>query len=169
MSSRASEHPTYTQSGLLVLLGLVSVALVMGAVAIQIFGSQDPCPLCIVLRYIFLLIAVAAFGGAFVRKRGGRVGIALFILVASLAGAAVSGRLVYLEFNPFASCGRDVMQLWTDAIPLAQWWPTVFQATGMCGAAYPPILGLSLAEWSLIAFMAIVVSVSIGLWRARRP
>lgn len=169
MSSRGSGYPTYTQSGLLVLLGLICVALVIGAVAIQVFGGQDPCPLCIVLRYIFLLIAIAAFSGAFFRQRAGRVGIALFILVASLAGAAVSGRLVYLEFNPFASCGRDVMQLWTDAVPLAQWWPTVFQATGMCGAAYPPILGLSLAEWSLVAFVAIVLSVSIGLWRARRP
>ncbi|WP_462379342.1 disulfide bond formation protein B [Pseudomonas sp. Marseille-QA0892] len=168
MSSRASGYPTYTQSGLLVLLGLISVALVIGAVAIQIFGGQDPCPLCIVLRYLFLLIAIAAFAGALVRKRGGRVGVALFILVVSLAGAAVSGRLVYLEFNPFASCGRDVVQLWTDAIPLAQWWPTVFQATGMCGTAYPPIFGLSLAEWSLVACVAVALCVAIGLWRARR-
>jgi protein dithiol:quinone oxidoreductase len=168
MSSSVSSRPTNTQSGLLVILGLVCVALVVGAVTIQVFGGQDPCPLCIVLRYLFLMIAVAAFLGAAFRRQCARIGAAVFILLAGVAGAAVSGRLVYLEFNPFASCGRDVMQLWTDAIPLAQWWPTVFQATGMCGAAYPPTLGLSLAEWSLLSFVLIVLGVAFGLWKARR-
>jgi disulfide bond formation protein DsbB len=168
MSSSLSTRPTYTQSGLLVILGLVCVALVMGAVATQVFGEQEPCPLCIVLRYVFLLIAVVAFIGAALRNRGARLGAGLLILLLAVAGAAVSGRLVYLEFNPFASCGRDVMQMWTDAIPLAQWMPTVFQATGMCGAEYPPILGLSLSEWSLLSFVLIALGVLIGLWKARR-
>ncbi len=36
----------------------------------------------------------------------------------AFAIAAESARLVYLEFNPYSSCRRDILQLWTDAISL---------------------------------------------------
>ena len=162
-----SRYSSSLQIRLLAVLGVICVALVAGAVAIQVLAVQDPCPLCIVLRYLFLVIALSAFLGAAFHRRWARVAAASVILPSAIGGAAVSGRLVYLEFNPYASCGRDVVQLWTDAIPLAQWWPTVFQATGVCGAAYPPILGLSLAEWSLISFVLIVFGVLAGITKLR--
>lgn len=165
--SSVCRYTSSLQTRLLVVLGVICVALVAGAVAIQLLAAQDPCPLCIVLRYLFLVIGLSAFLGATFQRRWVRMAAASTILPSAIGGAAVSGRLVYLEFNPYASCGRDVVQLWIDAIPLAQWWPTVFQATGVCGAAYPPILGLSLSEWSLTFFVLIVSGVLMGILKLR--
>jgi disulfide bond formation protein DsbB len=52
------------ERSLLVLLGLICVALVGGALYMQYGLHEDPCPLCILQRYFFLLIAIFAFLGA---------------------------------------------------------------------------------------------------------
>ena len=49
---------------LLVLLGFVSLGLVGGALYLQFFHGEDPCPLCIIQRYFFVLVAIFAFLGA---------------------------------------------------------------------------------------------------------
>lgn len=157
------------QRRLLALLGLICLGLVGGALYVQEALGQYPCPLCIIQRYLFLLIALLAFiGAAFNRPTGNRMAAWLILLVA-LVGIGVAGRLVYVQANPGESCGIDVVQLWTDAIPLAQWAPTLFQATGMCGDAYEPILGLSMATWGLVGFVAIAVGVLLGLRRHAAP
>lgn len=157
------------QRPLLVLLGVICVGLVAGAVYIQEAFGQYPCPLCIVQRYLFLLIGLLAFLAAAFDSRGGNRLAAWLIVLLGLVGIGVAGRLVYVQANPSISCGIDVMQMWTDAIPLAQWAPKLFQATGMCGDAYEPIAGLSLAYWGLLAFVAITLGVLIGLRRFSRP
>ncbi|WP_258190274.1 disulfide bond formation protein B [Stutzerimonas azotifigens] len=156
------------QRMLLILLGIVCLGLVAGALYFQEVMGQAPCPLCIVQRYLFLLIALVAFVGASFSSARANRGAAFVALLIALVGVGVAARLVYVQGHPAASCGIDVMQLWTDAIPLAQWMPTLFQATGMCGDAYDPILGLGMAQWSLTAFVVIAVAVAIGWWNARR-
>ncbi|MEC4511724.1 disulfide bond formation protein B, partial [Klebsiella pneumoniae] len=59
------------ERSLLVLLGFICLALVGGALWLQYFKNEDPCPLCIIQRYFFLLIAVFAFLGARFRSWGG--------------------------------------------------------------------------------------------------
>lgn len=48
----------------LVLLGVICLALIGGALYMQIVLGEAPCPLCILQRYALLLIAVFAFIGA---------------------------------------------------------------------------------------------------------
>lgn len=157
------------QRRLLVLLGLICLGLVGGAVYVQEALGQYPCPLCIVQRYLFLLIGLLAFLAAAINRPAANRLAAWTILLVALAGIGVAGRLLYVQSNPAASCGIDVMQLWTDAIPLAQWAPTLFQATGMCGDVYEAILGLDLAQWGLVGFVAIAVGVLLGLRRHAAP
>ena len=45
---------------LLVLLAVISLGLVGGALYLQFVKGEDPCPLCIIQRYFFVLIAVFA-------------------------------------------------------------------------------------------------------------
>ena len=55
---------------LLVLLAVISLGLVGGALYLQFVKGEDPCPLCIIQRYFFVLIAVFALLGASFRGWG---------------------------------------------------------------------------------------------------
>ena len=48
----------------LVLLGVICLALIGGALYMQIVLGEAPCPLCILQRYALLFIAIFAFIGA---------------------------------------------------------------------------------------------------------
>lgn len=153
---------------LLVLLGLICLALLGGALYMQYVEHEDPCPLCIIQRYFFLLIAVFAFLGARLGSwRGVRVLEGLVALSAA-GGIVASARLVWVQAFPNYSCGFDALQPVVDGLPPAHWLPGVFKVQGLCETVYPPILGLSLPAWSLVAFACMFVPVLYSLWSNRR-
>ncbi|WP_455922286.1 disulfide bond formation protein B [Pseudomonas putida] len=152
----------------LVLLGIICLALIGGALYMQIVLQEAPCPLCILQRYALLLIALFAFiGAAMPGKRSITVCEAL-VMVSALGGMAAAGNHVYVLANPSVSCGVDVLQPIVDGLPLANALPLVFQVSGFCTTAYPPVLGLSLAQWALVAFVLTFVLVPLGIYRNRR-
>jgi disulfide bond formation protein DsbB len=156
------------ERSLLILLALICVALVGGALYLQYFNREDPCPLCILQRYFFLLTAIFAFVGAGISSwRGVRVAEG-FAALAALAGIATAIRHVYVLAHPGFSCGFDALQPVVDSLPPAQWLPGVFKVAGLCETPYPPILGLSLPAWSLIAFVLAFVALARSLVRNRR-
>lgn len=152
---------------LLVLLAVICLGLVGGALYLQFVKGEDPCPLCIIQRYFFVLIAVFALLGA--SFRGWR-GIALLEMLVALSarGVVAAARHVYVQAHPGFSCGFDALQPVVDSLPPAQWLPQVFKVAGLCETPYPPILGLSLPQWGLIAFGVIFLSVAGSLWGKRR-
>jgi protein dithiol:quinone oxidoreductase len=153
---------------LLVLLGFICLALVGGALYLQYVEHEDPCPLCILQRYFFILIAVFSFLGARLTSwRGVRVLEGLVALSAA-GGSVAAAKLVWVQAFPSFSCGFDTLQPVVDALPPAQWLPGVFKVQGLCETVYPPILGVSLPAWSLIAFLLTFVLVIVSLWRNRR-
>ena len=152
----------------LVLLGLICLAMIGGALYMQIVLNEAPCPLCILQRYGLLLIAIFAFIGAAVR---GRRAVTLFeglVVVSALGGAAAAGNHAWVLAHPSDSCGVDVLQPIVDGLPMANWWPTVFQVSGFCTTPYPPVMGLSLAQWALLAFVSTAVLVPLCVIRNRR-
>ncbi|MGF6778045.1 disulfide bond formation protein B [Paraburkholderia sp. GAS334] len=152
----------------LVLLGLICVALVAGALYLQFVKHEDPCPLCIIQRYFFLLIAIFAFLGArFNRWRGVRL-LEVLAVLSALGGIVTAARHVYVQAHPGFSCGFDALQPVVDGLPPARWLPSVFKVAGLCETPYPPILGLSLPAWSLIAFVVMFVPLALSLLRNRR-
>jgi protein dithiol:quinone oxidoreductase len=156
------------ERSLLVLLGFICLALVAGALYLQYFRHEDPCPLCIMQRYFYLLIAIFAFLGA--RLRGWR-GVRLLEVLAVLsaaAGTATAAKHVYVQANPGFSCGFDALQPLVDSLPPAHWLPGVFKVAGLCETAYPPILGLTLPMWSLLGFVVAFVPLLRSLVRNRR-
>jgi len=156
------------ERGLLVLLGVICLALVGGALYMQYVEHEDPCPLCIIQRYGFLLIALCAFLAA--RRTGWRA-VRVFeglIMLFALGGIVAAARLIWVQAFPSYSCGFDALQPIVDALPPAKWLPGVFKVQGLCETVYPPVLGLSIPTWSLIAFICIFVAVLISLLRNRR-
>ncbi|CAL8474729.1 Disulfide bond formation protein B [Caballeronia sp. S22] len=153
---------------LLVLLGFVSLGLVGGALYLQFFHGEDPCPLCIIQRYFFVLIAIFAFLGAAFRNWRGIALLETLVAISALGGLATAVRHVYVQSHPGFSCGFDALQPIVDGLPPASWLPQVFKVAGLCETPYPPILGLSLPQWSLIAFALIFVLVAASVRLKRK-
>jgi len=78
-----------------------------------------------------------------------------------------AARHVYVQARPGFSCGFDALQPLVDGLPPAQWLPGVFKVAGLCETPYPPILGLSLPQWSLIAFVVAFIALALSLYRNR--
>ncbi|WP_137984523.1 disulfide bond formation protein B, partial [Pseudomonas viridiflava] len=99
-------------------------------------------------RYALLFIAIFAFIGA---AMPGRRSVTLFevlVILAALGGIAAAGRHAWVLANPEVSCGIDTLQPIVDGLPLADLFPRIFQVGGFCSTPYPPVLGLSLAQWA---------------------
>ncbi|WP_415757842.1 disulfide bond formation protein B [Pseudomonas sp. LT1P18] len=152
----------------LVLLGIICLGLIGGALYMQIVLGEAPCPLCILQRYALLLIALFAFIGAAMRTRRSITVFETLVVICAIAGVGVAGHHVYTQFYPTVSCGIDVLQPIVDGLPLAKIFPLGFQVDGFCSTPYPPILGLSLAQWALLAFVLIVVLVPLLTSRNRK-
>lgn len=152
----------------LVLLGVICLALIGGALYMQIVLGEAPCPLCILQRYALLLIAVFAFAGAAVRGRTSLTICETLVVLSAIGGIVAAGRHVYILAHPAVSCGLDVLQPIVDGLPLASVWPLVFQVDGFCSTPYPPVLGLSLAQWALVAFVLTALLVPLGIYRNRK-
>ena len=124
--------------------------------------------MCILQRYALLLIALFAFIGAAMRTRRSITVLETLVVICALAGVGVAGHHVYTQFYPAVSCGIDVLQPIVDGLPLAKIFPLGFQVDGFCSTPYPPILGLSLAQWALVAFVLVVVLVPLLTLRNRK-
>jgi len=151
----------------LLALAVVSLALLGGALYLQLVAHEDPCPLCILQRYAFLLIAVFALVGAAQRGwRGIRVA-EILVLLSAAGGLAAAGKLVWTQAHPAYGCGFDALEPIVDALPLAKVLPTMFEVSGLCETVYPPIFGLLLPQWALFAFVVILVLVARSMQRGR--
>ena len=153
---------------LLVLLGFVCLALIGGALYLQFVKHEDPCPLCIIQRYFFALIAVFAFLGAGLKGWHGIAVLETLVALSALGGIVAAARHVYVQAHPGFSCGFDALQPVVDSLPPAQWLPQVFKVAGLCETAYPPIFGLTLPQWALAAFAVMFVAVAGSLYGKRR-
>lgn len=152
----------------LALLGLICLALIGGALYMQIVLGEAPCPLCILQRYALLLIALFAFIGVAMPTRRSITVCEVLVVLSAIGGIIAAARHIYILANPAVSCGLDVLQPIVDGLPLAAIFPLGFQVDGFCSTPYPPVLGLSLAQWALVAFVLTAVLVPVGIYRNRR-
>jgi disulfide bond formation protein DsbB len=150
----------------LVLLGLICLALIGGALYMQVVLGEAPCPLCILQRYACCSLRVCLHRRAMPGRRS--LSFEALVVLSAIGGIVAAGNHVYILANPMVSCGIDTLQPIVDDLPLAKLWPLAFQVDGFCSTPYPPILGLSLAQWALVAFVLTAVLVPLGIYRNRR-
>ncbi len=130
----------------------------------------DPCPMCILQRYVFIVVGLTALVAAIHHPgpRGTKVYGGLVLLFA-LVGAGVAIRHSYIQHfpPPALSCGTD-LEFLLNAFPLTQALPKIFSGTGDCSAVTWKFLGLSIPEWALVWYLIIG---ALALWAAflRRP
>lgn len=153
-----------TSKPVLVAVSIISLALVGFALYLQHAKGQMPCPLCVIQRYAFIMLALLCFIVAALPRGATRFGATLGALTA-LGGASVAGWHIWVKAHPTVSCGIDPLETSLNKIPTAELLPFVFKADGLCSAEYPPILGLSNPQWSLIWFATFAL---ILIWAALR-
>jgi disulfide bond formation protein DsbB len=135
---------------------------------LQYAQGLEPCPLCMVQRgffcavmALFILAALHAPGRA-----GAAVYSALIVLFAA-GGAATAARQVWLQHLPadkVPQCGPDLFFM-LENLPLSRTLEKLFQGSGECAAVDWKFLGLSIAGWALVWFIALA---AYALWLALR-
>lgn len=153
----------------LILIGVaaVAIALIGTALSLQLSKGMLPCPWCIIQRYIFAAIALICLVAAFLPQGLRRAGAGLGFLV-SLGGIGAGGWLLWVQANPSVSCGIDPMETSLNKIFLADLLPALFRADGLCSTQYPPLLGLSVAQWSVVWFAIFAVVLGWVAFRRQR-
>lgn len=140
------------------------------ALYLQHIEVVEPCPMCILQRYSFALIALIALIGAIHNPgvMGARVYGAL-VLAGALTGAGISTRHSWLQRfpTPSYSCGADLEYL-LDTFPLAKALPAIFSGTGECSKVQWRMLGLSIPEWALIWFLIFAIVALVVIVKAKR-
>lgn len=139
---------------------LACAGLIGFALYLQHSLGLEPCPMCILQRYAFIVVGVIALAGAIHNPAllGRRIYSALLAVMAA-TGGGVAIRHVYLEHNPpkIFDCGADVGFM-LESFPLTEALPMIFRGTGDCTKVLWRFLGLSIAEWSLICFVLLIVA-----------
>jgi disulfide bond formation protein DsbB len=154
------------------LVTVVCLALLSFGLYLQHGVGLEPCPMCIVQRYLMVLMALIAAVGTFIPA--GRAQLVAVALTAALsaAGAFVAARQSWLQwFPPEAySCGRDFYGM-IETFPLKRAIPMIFRGSGDCTKIDWTFMGLSIANWSFVAFLAMglfCVGLLVSQWRLRQ-
>jgi disulfide bond formation protein DsbB len=137
---------------------LVIVAMLGFGLYLQHVVGLEPCPMCIVQRYVYVLMAFVALLGAGFAGRKSSLVVGSWLVVLGVGGAYVAARQSWLQWYPpeFASCGRDFYGM-IETFPLQRAIPMIFRGSGDCTKVDWTFLGGSIANWSFVVFVAFAV------------
>lgn len=154
----------FTSRQVLYAIASISFALIAFALYLQHILHMLPCPLCVIQRYAFLGIGLAALVGAI----SGKIrAAALVALLAAIGGLVTVGKHLYVIANPGFTCGIDPMETMLNKIPTATLLPGLFRADGLCEGATDTVLGLAIPHWSAVWFVVLTVLLAWVLLRKR--
>lgn len=139
-------------------------ALISVGLFLQHIVGLEPCPLCILQRYAFVLLGAAALLAAVLPQLPSRIAHGTAIVL-STVGAGVASWHVWLQYNPSdsAACGPTLGYMLSE-LPLSRALPRIFKGGGDCAAIDWSFLGLSIAGWSLVWFVILFVALLVA-WR----
>ena len=146
-------RPTPRQ--LWLVLALAAAGLVAGSLILTAWLDLRPCPLCIFQRLLLMAIAVFALAAFWLRGGWQRLAGGLTLPLSGV-GMGVAGYQSWLQTRlpgSVACAGGEPGLIERLVEWLGQRVPELFLATGFCDEEELSILGLSLANWALIAFI----------------
>lgn len=152
-------------AGALIVAGLFGAALYL-----QYVLRQDPCPLCMLQRVIFIAIGVL-FGLAALHnagKTGARIYSALIALFAA-GGIAVASRHIWIQHLPkdqVPACGPGLDYMLKN-FPMSDVLQELMHGSGECAAKGWTFLTLGIPEWSLIWFVLLGIFALVVGWMKR--
>jgi len=135
---------------------------------LQYVGGLEPCPLCMVQRgFFYVVMALFILAAVHAPGRAGAAVYSALIVLFAAGGAATAARQVWLQHLPadkVPQCGPDLFFM-LENLPLSRTLEKLFQGSGECAAVDWKFLGLSIAGWALVWFIALA---AYALWLALR-
>jgi len=153
------------------LLFLGCAALLGYGYYLQFFKGLDPCPMCIFQRLCYFAVGIIAAGGAI--HNPGRAGAIVYTAAVVLfagVGAGIAARQTWLQHLPpelVPECGPG-LEFMLDMYPLLETIERSLRGTGDCAEVTWRFIGLSIAEWSLVCFLAMVFAAGWQIFRGPR-
>ena len=154
-------HPRYGFAAIAAIVGVLFAV----ALYTQYVGGLEPCPLCMTQRFFYILVAffavIAALHGRKLRIYGS------LVTLAALGGIAVAGRQVWLQHLPpdqVPACGPSLDYM-MQTLPFGELLIKLFKGDGNCAIVDWRLLGMSMAEWSLLWF--VILTITGGVLAAR--
>ena len=150
-------------------LALVSI----GCFGLLAFGlylqhavGLEPCPMCIVQRYALIGVALLSALAAAVPLDLARWVAAAGVALVAGFGAFVAVRQSWLQWYPpeVLACGRDFYGM-IESFPLKRAVPMIFKGSGDCSQVDWSFLGLTIANWSFLCFLAVLVLTALLWWQ----
>ncbi len=151
------------------LIAIACAALMGVALYMEHVMGLVPCYLCIVQRVFVVSTGVIAL--ATVLHNPGATGIRLWGLLTALSagvGGGFSIRQLWLQSLPedqVPACGPPADFL-MERFSFREWLPLLLRGDGNCAVVDWSFLGLSIAGWLLVCFVAIIAA---SLWQVARP
>ena len=128
---------------------------------LQYVKHQDPCPLCMVQRVIFIaILAVFALAALHGPERAGERIYAALVTLLSLSGVGVAARHIWLQNLPkdqVPACGPGLDYM-LEVMPMAEVLKQLMHGSGECAEKGWTFLALGIPEWSLLCYLA------LGAW-----
>jgi disulfide bond formation protein DsbB len=170
MTDFTSLHRSSTRMG--ALLAAICAGLVGGSFFIEHVLLVEPCPLCIVQRYTYAVLALVFLGVALAARRPGlQRGLLALALALVLIGGGVAGYQSQLQLFPraeAAGCSASLSYM-LDTLPVGEVIGRLFAAEGDCSDTSFRLLGLTLAQISLGIFAALLLWLVPALRRRHGP
>lgn len=142
----------------------VCAGLLAFAYYLQYVEYQDPCPLCLLQRGVYYLMAAVFLAAAL--HGPGRVGTLIYsglVIAGAGLGAAIAGRHVWLQHLPrdqVPACGPGLDYM-LERFPLGDALKRIFAGSGECAESGWSFLGLTIAGWSLVWFVLLGVLAAV--------
>lgn len=145
----------------------IVACLFSSALYLQYVLREDPCPLCMIQRVIFIAIGVIFFIAAL--HNAGRVGRWIYssiIALTALGGVAVASRHIWIQHLPkdeVPACGPG-LDFMLKNFPMAEVWQELMHGSGECAAKGWTFLTLGIPEWSLIWYVLLgILAIFIAI------
>ena len=140
---------------------LVCAGLIGWALWLQYGEGLDPCPLCMFQRVCVIAVGVLFLIAAVHNpERPGAALYALLTLLVAGAGAGLAGRQIWLQALPkdqVPACGMGLSYM-MESMPWLDVFTRVLKGTGECAEKAWVFLGLSIAGWTFVFFVGMIVA-----------
>lgn len=150
-------------------LGALLCGIYLGAAfLLECYQSLQPCPLCILQRWVVALLLIFFLIGSLHARTSfqGRFYGILTLLIA-LLGIFLSGRHLWLLNHPpetMGVCAPNLLYLFKQ-LPFIKATKTLFWGSGECATMAGSFLGISIPFWTLLGFLSLFL---ISLWQIVR-